>query len=101
MKISRAIGVTAALATALTSFSLTTADAASKRRPLSAPTVGEFVATHGAGAAKRLNPDLTSEEVAELSRDSSARITREGFIFYVEPQRTAPAFPGVRGFPPA
>jgi len=87
MKLTRTIGLTAALATVVAGLTLTTADAASPRRAFSAPTVGEFVAKHGVGAAKALNPELTTTEIADLAQDPTARIARNGFVFYVEPIR--------------
>lgn len=87
MKLTRTTGLTAALATVVAGLTLTSADAASPRRPFSAPTVGEFVGKHGVAAVKALNSELTSTEIAELAQDPTARIARNGFVFYVEPIR--------------
>ncbi len=99
MRLARSIGLTAVFATVVAGLSLTSADAASPRRALSAPTVGELVAKHGIGAAKALNPELTSTEIAELAKDPTARIARNGFVFYVEPIRTMGALSTTSSIP--
>lgn len=89
MKLLRAIGVTAAFATAIAGLGITEASADSRRSGVSIPTVGEFVQRNGIAAARTLNPELTTSEIVELSDDPTARMTATGKVLFVD-RRFAP-----------
>lgn len=89
MKILRAIGVTAAFATAIAGLGLSDASAAPKRGGFSLPTVESFVSSRGVAAVKAANPGLSTADIEVLGNDSTARITRAGKVLFVDKQAQA------------
>ena len=84
MKLTRAFGVTVAIALTMAGFAVSEASADSKQSSRSLPNFGDFVAAHGTSAIRQVNPGLTAADIESLSNDPTARVNSFGKILFIE-----------------